>query len=166
MDSLQIVLVPAKEDVRRWKAVPLLLRKGSRGIELLAFEHPLAGRQLVKGGLKKGESLCAAALRELQEESGIRGDVYREIGWWESGYRGQLWGFCRVETPKGLPDRWKYYTKDGGGLWFHFFWQRLEGDLKGDWHPVYRRAIKRVKNLWREGLLDSKADAGPSFIDP
>ncbi|WP_272972120.1 NUDIX domain-containing protein [Comamonas terrigena] len=52
------------------KACPVVIR-GLGTIEILAFEHPLAGLQLVKGTIEPGETSAAAALRELREESGL-----------------------------------------------------------------------------------------------
>lgn len=53
------------------KACAVVLR--DRGVlEILAFEHPLAGLQLVKGSVEAGESTCATAVRELMEEAGIQ----------------------------------------------------------------------------------------------
>jgi len=53
------------------KACPILLRPGSSGAKILAFRHPSAGCQLVKGTVEDGESLEAAAVREMLEEGGI-----------------------------------------------------------------------------------------------
>ena len=66
------------------KACPVVLRtRGSR--EILVFEHPLAGIQLVKGTIELGESPEAAALRELGEESGITSASWvRSLGTWSS----------------------------------------------------------------------------------
>ena len=52
------------------KVVPILLRRRER-LEILAFRHPQAGTQLVKGTLENGEKAEDATLRELAEESGI-----------------------------------------------------------------------------------------------
>ncbi len=52
------------------KVCPVVFRDASMQ-QILAFEHPKAGVQLVKGGIEPGESVRAAALRELAEESGI-----------------------------------------------------------------------------------------------
>lgn len=53
------------------KVWPCVLRYQA-GWQILAFTHPLAGRQLVKGTLESGESLEQGALRELFEESGLQ----------------------------------------------------------------------------------------------
>ena len=52
------------------KVVPIVLRRRER-LEILAFRHPQAGTQLVKGTLENLEKAEDATLRELAEESGI-----------------------------------------------------------------------------------------------
>jgi 8-oxo-dGTP pyrophosphatase MutT (NUDIX family) len=42
------------------------------GHELLVFRHPDAGIQLPAGSVEPGESLAVAALREVEEETGLR----------------------------------------------------------------------------------------------
>lgn len=61
------------------KACPVVLRR-SETLEILAFEHPLAGLQLVKGSVESGESTEVASARELVEEAGIQGKVIRDLG--------------------------------------------------------------------------------------
>ena len=51
------------------KSCPVVLR-ARETLEILAFEHPLAGLQLVKGSVEPGESTALAAVRELMEEAG------------------------------------------------------------------------------------------------
>ncbi|MHC8286071.1 NUDIX domain-containing protein [Pseudomonas sp. XS1P51] len=46
------------------KACPVVLRNIEQ-LEILAFRHPLAGLQLVKGSVEPGELTGAAAVREL-----------------------------------------------------------------------------------------------------
>ena len=62
------------------KACPVVLRIKNNKLELLAFKHPNAGNQLVKGGIKKGEHLESACVRELEEESGIQAKVVKQLG--------------------------------------------------------------------------------------
>jgi len=72
------------------KVCPVVFRDASMR-QILAFEHPRRGVQLVKGGLEPGESVRAAALRELAEESGIADTgVVADLGTWESGHRGHV----------------------------------------------------------------------------
>ena len=53
------------------KACPVVLRSTQGKCEILAFCHPLAGHQFVKGTVEAGETPAAAALRELYKEAGI-----------------------------------------------------------------------------------------------
>ncbi|WP_410001350.1 NUDIX domain-containing protein [Rhizobium leguminosarum] len=43
----------------------------NQGLEILAFTHPSAGNQFVKGTVEEGERPQDAAARELREESGL-----------------------------------------------------------------------------------------------
>lgn len=53
------------------KVVPVILRQQKQVLEILAFRHPLAGSQLVKGTIEQGEKYDEAAIRELYEEAGL-----------------------------------------------------------------------------------------------
>ncbi len=127
------------------KAVPIVLRGSGNSIELLVFEHPVAGVQLIKGTIEQGESATEAALRELTEESGVVGTrVLRSLGAWSSNFHGQVWHLEVVEAIPGLPETWTHFTKDGGGLLFRFFWHPLYGAASTTWHQVYRAALNEV----------------------
>ena len=102
--------------------MPLDLRKvlmyvtRSRGAsaELLVFEHrniPEAGIQVPAGTVEEGEPLEAAAARELEEESGLRGlvlrgpiDVYVYVHP-ETGNRLHRHVF-HADADHGLPEAW------------------------------------------------------------
>ena len=128
------------------KAVPVLLRGTGAAAEILAFRHPLAGLQLVKGSIEVGESPQDAALRELAEESGLHKPmVIRDLGIWSSGYEGQVWHFQEVQCSGTLPETWEHFTQDGGGQVFHFFWHLLHSVPSQDWHPVYRAALAELR---------------------
>lgn len=53
------------------KACPIVLQMRNQRIEVLAFSHPLAGKQFVKGTTEVGEAPIVAAERELRQESGL-----------------------------------------------------------------------------------------------
>ena len=109
-----------------------------RGRDVLAFEHPQAGLQLVKGRPEPGEGVAATARRELFEEAGIRARRLRRRGWVP-----QLrWHLVEAWTGR-LPDRWIHRCADDGGHDFAFRWHRLGTPAHG-FHTVFRRVLDRV----------------------
>lgn len=129
------------------KVCPVLLRGRGSSVEILVFEHPVAGCQVVKGSIEAGESQEAAALRELSEESGITSArVTRHLGTWVSGFEGQVWAFVLCEPDSLLPESWVHQAADDGGHDFRFFWHPLfEPEASSDWHPVFRDALARIR---------------------
>ncbi len=128
------------------KVCPVLIRLKDDEWQILAFHHPLAGDQLVKGTIEIGEAAQIAVLRELAEESGIGSAfIVKNLGVWESGFDGQIWAIFLCEA-RNLPDEWTHHTKDGGGNDFTFFWHPLNSD-SGEWHPLYRAALRRIRTV-------------------
>lgn len=127
------------------KACPVILRKIGGQTEILAFRHPLAGKQLVKGTIEANEPLTAACQRELFEESGIHAETVRFLGKWVSGYENQVWGFYLMACADSLPEQWTHFTEDDGGHRFQFFWQPLNRPLDDKWHPLFKGAIEFIK---------------------
>ncbi len=128
------------------KACPVVLRHKNNTLELLAFEHPTEGNQLVKGGIKKGEPIESACIRELKEESGIDAQVVRQLGIWEPNFKNQIWGICLMHYEDILPDTWEFETEDDDGHIFSFFWQPLNSPLNDNWNQVYTDAFHYIKN--------------------
>ena len=128
------------------KACPVVLRDVET-LEVLAFAHPLAGLQLIKGTIEPSESPADAALRELHEEAGLKGHVVGGLGLWQSGYLGQVWSFHLCEVSSRPPNEWVHHTQDDGGLDFRFFWHPLFAEASEQWHPVYRRALAHLRGL-------------------
>ncbi|MDT4859369.1 NUDIX domain protein [compost metagenome] len=127
------------------KACPVVLRDSGEP-EILAFEHPLAGIQLVKGTIEPRESPEDAALRELAEESGlVAGAKPRSLGIWASGFRAQIWSLHLCEVSGPMADSWVFRTADSGGLDFRFFWHPLAAAPSSDWHWVYRDALAVIR---------------------
>jgi 8-oxo-dGTP pyrophosphatase MutT (NUDIX family) len=115
-----------------------------RGLEILAFRHPLAGTQLVKGTIEAGETVEDGAVRELQEESGVVAAAISYLGALDMSGPVQEWHFvlCQVTGQAGvLPETWTHRTHDGGGLDFSFFWHPLNQDPDASWHPTFKRAL-------------------------
>lgn len=128
------------------KACPVVLRHNNNQLELLAFKHPANGVQLVKGGIKKGEHLADACVRELMEESGIQAEVVKQLGVWEPGFKNQIWGFCLMHYDGILPDAWDHNTHDDGGHVFSLFWQPLNSTPDNNWNRVYKDAFQYIKH--------------------
>ncbi|AIC20284.1 MutT/Nudix family protein [Pseudomonas chlororaphis] len=126
------------------KACPVVLRS-SETLEILAFEHPLAGLQLVKGSVEPGESTETAAARELFEEAGIQGKVVRDLGAWRSPITGQMWAFHECHVAQDLPDTWVHHTEDDGGHEFRFFWHPLMSEPSDAWHQIYKDALGFIR---------------------
>lgn len=131
---------------RTRKAVPALLRDGREGMELLAFRHPLAGLQIVKGTVEPGECIEAAAVRELREESGLTCEAGRVLGVWQNEITNQEWHFVLMHAQTPLQESWTHHAPDDGGHRFNFFWHPLGSSLRQEWHPVFKEAIGWLKN--------------------
>lgn len=123
------------------KAVPVVLRQKQGQVEILLFEHPLAGTQLVKGSIEAGEAHDLAAVRELAEESGLTGvvdtiflgdQIYSEIG--------QHWFFYECCFDDELPESWSFFTEDGGGHLFEFHWRPIEAKIDNPLGSVFDAA--------------------------
>lgn len=128
------------------KACPVVLRNTGEP-QVLAFEHPLAGLQLVKGSIESNESARQAALRELWEESGLQvSRVVADLGVWEPGYLGQIWSFHLCEIPSQTPDTWTHRTADDGGHDFKYFWHPLATEASSQWHWVFRKALAYIRS--------------------
>lgn len=126
------------------KVCPVVLRSDGGALQILAFHHPLAGRQLIKGTIEAGESVEAAAVREFHEESGIAAArIVRHLGTWASGFEGQVWAFVECAVDETLPDAWVHDAPDDGGHAFRFFWHPLGAPTDPEeWHSVYRDALQ------------------------
>lgn len=116
-------------------------------LEILAFEHPLAGLQLVKGSVEPGESTGLTAVRELMEEAGIRSAVRRDLGEWLSIETGQTWAFHQCQVAEDLPDSWVHFAQDDGGHAFRFFWHPLMSEPCEAWHQVFKDALAFLRRV-------------------
>ena len=129
------------------KACPVVLRKENEQIEFLAFRHPLAGMQIVKGSIEGNESIDVACERELFEESGLIGKATSFLGVWDARFEGQVWGFYRIELLDAPAESWVHQCLDDGGHDFEFFWQPLYGQLDDNWHPLFQGAIEFIRTI-------------------
>jgi len=130
------------------KVCPVVFRDSSMR-QILAFEHPEAGLQLVKGGIESGEDARAAALRELEEEAGISNvSIARDLGTWNSG-NGHVWSLQLCTYNPGLPDSWTHHCADDGGHELKFFWHDMYREPGQDWPEVYQRALATIRERAR-----------------
>lgn len=137
------------------KACPVVLRM-REAVEILAFEHPLAGLQLVKGSVEAHESSDVAAVRELWEEAGIATVVGRDLGEWRFDVTGHTWAFHECQVVEDLPDTWVHFADDDGGHEFRFFWHPLMSEPSEQWHPVFKEALHVLRmTLLADGLNEN-----------
>jgi 8-oxo-dGTP pyrophosphatase MutT (NUDIX family) len=131
------------------KVCPVVFRDASMR-QILAFEHPRAGVQLVKGYIEPGESVRAAALRELAEESGIADfGIAEDLGTFDSEHHGHVWSLQLCTFPRPLPETWTHHCAEDGGYDFRFFWYDLHQPPGGNWRPHYRRALEAIRERTR-----------------
>ncbi|RME51340.1 MAG: nickel pincer cofactor biosynthesis protein LarC [Caldilineae bacterium] len=134
------------------KAAPILLRSGPTGPQVLAFRHPQAGLQLVKGTLEPGEEPFTAAVRELAEEAGVQSaEPVHLLGTLDLPEIGQRWHLVLCRTQENLPEQWTFHTQDDGGHLFAFFWYNLEGSPNEEWHPAFRKALAYIHESVQKG---------------
>lgn len=126
-------------------AVPY--RLGAAGAEVLAFRHPLAGRQFVKGTREAGERTSVGARRELFEESGILLEAEPVLLADALIGAPALRWFIHAWETNGLPDAWEHWTEDGGGHLFSFFWHPLDVDLDEEWHPIFHETFRSIRAM-------------------
>jgi 8-oxo-dGTP pyrophosphatase MutT (NUDIX family) len=136
------------------KACPVVLRGAGADTEILAFRHPVAGLQLVKGTIEPGEKPAQAAVRELAEEAGLHATAAQALGDWPSGHGSHVWSFHLMRCTDPLPETWVHRCADDGGHDFRFFWHRLRDRPGADWHAVYRRALQHLSHALSNGGCD------------
>ena len=131
------------------KVCPVVFRDASMR-QILAFEHPRAGVQLVKGYIEPGETVCAAALRELAEESGIADfGIAEDLGTFDSEHHGHVWSIQLCTFPQHLPETWTHHCAEDGGYDFRFFWHDVSQPPGEHWRPHYRRALNAIRERTR-----------------
>ena len=130
------------------KACPVVTRVTDGLIEILAFQHPNAGQQLVKGTIERGEQPSDAAVRELAEESGL---VATGSPFFLTQVNnlpvGDTWFFYDCEVKDSIPEDFSFFTQDEGGLWFRFFWHDVNRELNEKWHPLFHDVMAIVRPL-------------------
>lgn len=119
------------------KACPVVIRGVSDQLDVLAFRHPLAGKQFVKGTIETGEPLAIACERELEEESGLSAKAEAYLGECFIECQGLTYGFYQMKVTQPVPEQFEHFCADDGGHVFEFFWQPLQSELDEEWHPIF-----------------------------
>ena len=128
------------------KVCPVILRQQGTSWQILAFRHPKAGTQLIKGTVEEDERPEAAVLRELAEESGIeQAIIVKKIGELGLQKTRQHWHLFLCQPVVAPQDEWSFFTEDGGGLVFQFFWHELEAEPDDSWHENFLSALKFIR---------------------
>lgn len=129
------------------KVVPVILRHQVHGLEILAFQHPLAGFQLVKGTVELDEKYDEAAIRELFEESGVIAEPNPKfIGNFKLKSNQQDWYFYLCGVSADLAETWIHHCQDDGGLDFEFFWFPLNQKPNESWHEIFQEALAFLRD--------------------
>ena len=88
---------------------------------LLVFnhrDHPEAGTQVPAGGIEAGETVAAAAIREVREETGVQLDETPVLLGTHEHFDGlgqpALSHFLRAPAPEGLPQAWSHVVSGNG----------------------------------------------------
>lgn len=129
------------------KVVPVILRHQVHGLEILAFQHPLAGFQLVKGTIEQEEKYDEAAIRELFEETGLIAEPSPKfIGNFKLKSNQQDWYFYLCELRTDLAETWIHHCWDDGGLDFKFFWYPLNQKPNESWHESFQEGLAFLRD--------------------
>lgn len=113
------------------KVLIYLLRPGIGAPEVLVFEHrdfPEAGVQVPAGTVDLGETVEAAASRELMEETGLSGEqagLVRKLANFPEPAWNQHRHVFLFEALTPLPELWSHIVQscdEDRGMVFNFFW--------------------------------------------
>ena len=129
----------------RQVACPVALHPDGAPLRIAAFEHPLAGLQLAKGGIEPEEPAPRAAARELFEETGLETRAALFLGKSDDIVAGERWhlALCRVAPPVRV--EWQHLCADDGGHVFRCFWQTLETPPPDGFDARYLRVLDWIR---------------------
>lgn len=127
-------------------ACPVALHPDGAPRRVPAFQHPTAGLQLVKGGIKAGETPQAAAARVLFTQSGLETRSALPIGISPDIQPDSEWHFslCRVVPP--VRDHWAHLCADNDGHLLTFRWLDLDDSIPSDMHEALQNALEWMRN--------------------
>lgn len=127
------------------KVYAYITRPGPSGTELLVFESvepPLPGLEVPGGTVDPGESLEAALLREVWEESGLRRLLVLScLGSYPCRCGDVLYQrhFFHAPAPAALPEEWEHRVtagEDDCGFLFRYRWIPLATAAGGLTHAL------------------------------
>ncbi len=108
------------------KVAAVVTRLGKDGTELLVFDHPLEDGgvmvQLPGGTIEPDELPDMVAVRELQEETGVSGQIVALEGVRDEEYEGEKrrrWVYL-VSAPEGILDEWPFACDCGAPTRCHW----------------------------------------------
>lgn len=149
-------------DTRTEIICPIVLRQSANGPEIMAFRHPQAGRQIIKGVMEDGDVPREVALRELKSDSGLSPSAQPvDLGKSKGIEQGEAWHFfaCPVAS---LPDEWNYICAADNDQEYAFFWQKLDEFIDdSEWNPGIIRAFRFV-----QGKLERMDEANRARLLP
>jgi len=127
----------------RRKACAVVTRVRDDQADILAFRHPQAKSQLVKGTIDPEEDPADAVCRELFEESGLVATKNPKLLLVDhASIDHNTWYFFHCKVPQPIPETWDHQALDDSGHIFSFFWHPIEAGLDEAWHPVFHRAFE------------------------
>jgi len=132
------------------KACPIVLHPDGAPRRLLWFQHPNAGTQVVKGGVKPGETPLYAAARELLEETGLRARSGLPLGQSDSIVDGERWHFALLRIRGPVPEHWDHRTHDDHGHIYACRWldpnarHPFQGRFARAWDYITSALIRSV----------------------
>ncbi len=109
------------------KACAVALHPDGTPPRVIAFDHPSAGTQLVKGSIRAGEPPLKAAARELWEETGLSVRSGLSLGQSGAIVPDETWHFALLRVVPPVLERWSHATVDDHDHMFACFWQPLAG---------------------------------------
>ncbi|MGW5125771.1 NUDIX hydrolase [Streptomyces sp. NPDC004069] len=133
--------------------------------ELLVFDHigmPEAGTQVPAGGVRSGEGLEEAVLREVAEETGLlTATVVRQLAVEDKPHpdtgQPRRTSFFHLQAPAGLPEAWEHHVRgDGDDAGLSFACRFLPLPLKQPLADDQDAWLGRIDPRWTTVTGDSQ----------